>query len=186
MYSDDDNDKMAHAVDLSDDDVDKILGVEKDNHKGRAPNEPINRKVFTPTGTSFAQTERDKLYGKVEKLDYTPPNPNYRRFPRVKTGKMKGKRSPKIITMVATKTRATQDLMKNPSVWSLPPSFHEQFSTMGNYWMKMEDAFQPNLYPKINENVVRMKIVMDLLCGGHNEYWAQLQSKIQTWWQMAT
>ncbi|KAJ1411471.1 fibrinogen-like coiled coil protein [Sesbania bispinosa] len=65
MYSDDDNDKMAHAVDLSDDDVDKILGVEKDNHKGRAPNEPINRKVFTPTGTSFAQTERDKLYGKV-------------------------------------------------------------------------------------------------------------------------
>ncbi|KAJ1409098.1 Ulp1 protease family, C-terminal catalytic domain [Sesbania bispinosa] len=53
-------------------------------------------------------------------------------------------------------------------------------------WMKMEGSFQPNFHGSMNEKLVRMKIAMSLLAGGHNECWETLKAKVDTFWQMAT
>ncbi|KAJ1431092.1 hypothetical protein SESBI_07332 [Sesbania bispinosa] len=37
-------------------------------------------------------------------------------------------------------------------------------------WLDMDYAFQPNITPVLNENVVRMKIVMQLLLCTHNSH----------------
>ncbi|KAJ1426955.1 Ulp1 protease family, C-terminal catalytic domain [Sesbania bispinosa] len=51
------------------------------------PNQPVDEvdKTYipiqgkSPNVTNFAQTERERVYGKIEKTDYVPPGSNYRR-----------------------------------------------------------------------------------------------------------
>ncbi|KAJ1404517.1 Ulp1 protease family, carboxy-terminal domain protein [Sesbania bispinosa] len=50
-------------------------------------------------------------------------------------------------------------------------------------WMYMIDSFQPNLSPSMNEKVLRMRVVMDLLCGDHNECWNNLKAKAESFWR---
>ncbi|KAJ1396223.1 Ulp1 protease family, C-terminal catalytic domain [Sesbania bispinosa] len=49
-------------------------------------------------------------------------------------------------------------------------------------WMHMMDAFPTNFVSQINEQVVRMRICLGLLCGHHNELWPEIQEKADYFW----
>ncbi|KAJ1405632.1 Papain-like cysteine peptidase superfamily [Sesbania bispinosa] len=49
-------------------------------------------------------------------------------------------------------------------------------------WLYMRNAFQPNISREMNQEVLRMKVALDLLCGKHNQYWPMLQMKSKAFW----
>ncbi|KAJ1388205.1 Papain-like cysteine peptidase superfamily [Sesbania bispinosa] len=49
-------------------------------------------------------------------------------------------------------------------------------------WLYMRNAFQPNISREMNQEVLRMKVALDLLCGKHNQHWPMLQMKSKAFW----
>ncbi|KAJ1386925.1 hypothetical protein SESBI_40391 [Sesbania bispinosa] len=50
-------------------------------------------------------------------------------------------------------------------------------------WMSMADGFTTNFSPQINEKHVRMRLAIDLVNGGHNEYWEEIHGKVEAFWK---
>ncbi|KAJ1418114.1 Ulp1 protease family, C-terminal catalytic domain [Sesbania bispinosa] len=50
-------------------------------------------------------------------------------------------------------------------------------------WMTMGDAFTANISPNLNENLVRMRIALDLVQGAHNQTLNEVLGKAKAFWQ---
>ncbi|KAJ1421604.1 hypothetical protein SESBI_13553 [Sesbania bispinosa] len=47
----------------------------------------------------------------------------------------------------------------------------------------MADGFTTNISPQMNEKHVRMRLAINLVNGGHNDYWKEIRGKTDVYWK---
>ncbi|KAJ1390419.1 Ulp1 protease family, C-terminal catalytic domain [Sesbania bispinosa] len=139
----------------------------KANDKG-APK--VIRTSFRPTKDMNLTQEQAKLSAYVFYYNNDPSEVIFKCRGFVGTMKDFGTLSPnktiesEIITMMATKTMATQEKLSNPSVWSFPPSFHQDINrgmNMDDLMNKYVNLWMPQYYD------LKYIYVPIKECGGH-------------------
>ncbi|KAJ1376164.1 Papain-like cysteine peptidase superfamily [Sesbania bispinosa] len=79
---------------------------------------------------------------------------------------------------------AEWEIMKAPGLPNIAHLSNNNSAIWVMDWMNMEHCFHPKLYGKLNEDVVRMRIALELVLGDHNEMKTKLEEKVETFCEL--